>query len=144
MAHPITSIVVLMAALLFSYCSAESVYCVVPFATSCASCPHNTHCATLSEYAREAERYFTSNTTLVFLPGDHVLVTNITLINVARLTMRALDSSVGNIATVVCSGPVGLSFTSMVDFKIYSLAFAYCSRKYGALRYALRLRNILS
>ena len=73
---------VLVAALLIntlSYCSAENVYCVTPTATSCSSCPHNNHCATLSEYAQEAELYFTSNTTMVFLPGDHVLDTNITV-----------------------------------------------------------------
>ena len=124
---------VLVAALLIntlSYCSAENVYCVTPTATSCSSCPHNsTHCATLSEYAQKTELYFTSNTTMVFLPGDHVLDTNITVANVSRLTMRG-ESSSGNRATVVCSGSVGLSFTSIVDFKIDFLTFASCSRKY--------------
>ena len=93
----------------------------------------------LSEYAREAELYFTSNTTMVFLPGDHVLDTNITVTNVAKLTMRAF---VGNIATIVCSGSVGLKFTSMVGFKIHSLAFTSCSRNYGSLRYALLLQHM--
>ena len=127
-----TPFTVLVAALLIntlSHSSAENVYCVTPTATSCSSCPHNTHCATLSEYAQEAELYFTSNTTMVFLPGDHTLDKNITVVNVSRLTMRG-ESSSGNIATVVCSGSVGLSFTSMVDFKIYSLTFTSCSRKY--------------
>ena len=125
---------VLVAALLIntlSYCSAENVYCVTPTATSCSSCPHNsTHCATLSEYAQEAELYFTSNTTMVFLLGDHTLDTNITVANVTRLTMHG-ESSSGNRATVVCSGSVGLSFTSIVDFKINFLTFASCSRKYN-------------
>ena len=125
---------VLVAALLIttlSYCSAENVYCVTPTATSCSSCPHDsTNCTTLSEYAQEAELYFTSNTTMVFLPGDHTLDTNITVANVTRLTMRG-ESSSGNRATVVCSGSVGLSFTSMVDFKIYSLAFTSCSGRYA-------------
>ena len=121
---------VLVAALLItlSYCSAENVYCVTPTDTSCSSCPHNNNCATLSEYAQEAELYFTSNTTMVFLPGDHVLDTNITVANVTRLTMCG-ESSSGNIATVVCSVSVGFRFTSMVDFKIDSLAFTSCSRQ---------------
>jgi len=127
------SFVVLVAALVIntlSCCSAENVYCVTPTATSCSSCPHNsTHCATLPEYAQEAELYFTSNTTIVFLPGDHVLDTNITVANVAKLTMHG-ESSSGNRATVVCSGSVGLSFTSMVDFNINSLAFTSCSKRY--------------
>ena len=46
---------------------------------------------------------------MVFLPGDHTLDTNITVANVTRLTMRG-ESSSGKIATVVCSGSVGLSF----------------------------------
>ena len=120
------SFIVLVATLLIntlSYCSAEHVYCVTPTATSFSSCPHNSaHNATLSEYAQEAETYFTPDTTMVFLSGDHILDANIRIANVARLTMRG-DSSSGNIATVVRNGSVGFSFTNMVDFNIYSLAF---------------------
>ena len=123
--------IVLVAALLIStpsYCSAENVYCVTPNATSCSSCPHNsTNCTTLSEYAQEAELYFTSNTTMVFLPGNHTLNVNITVANVSRLTMRR-EPTPGNRATIVCKESVGLSFTNMVEFKIYSLAFTTCSR----------------
>ena len=64
---------VLVAALLSNtlfYYSAENVYCVTPTVTSCTSCPHNTHCATLSEYAHKADMYFIANTTMVFLPGN--------------------------------------------------------------------------
>ena len=128
------SFILLVAVLLINTrsCSAENVYCVTPTATSCSSCPHNTHCATLSEYAQEAEIYFTSNTTMVFLPGDHTLDTNITVANVARLTMRG-ESSSGNIATVVRSGSVGFNFTNMVDFNIHSLAFTSYNRSWSCL-----------
>ena len=105
-----------------SYCSAENVYCVTPTATSCLSCPQKSnHCATLSEYAQEVQVYFTSNTTIVFLPGDNVLDLNITVANVTRLTMRG-ESFSDNKATVVRNGSVGFSFTNIVDFNIYSLA----------------------
>ena len=82
---------------------------------------------------------------MVFLPGDHVLDVNITVNHVARLTMRG-DSSPGNIATVVCNGSVGFSFTNMVDFNIYSLAFISYNRSlsYGshpASNSALLLRS---
>ena len=145
-----TPFIVLVAVLVIntlSYSSAENLYCVTPTATSCSSCPHSTHCASLSEYAQEAELYFTSNTTMVFLPGDHTLDTNITVANAARLTMRG-ESFSGNRATVVCSGSVGLSFTSMVNFKIDSLAFRSCGRKlYGTYHignYALLLHSTQS
>ena len=127
-------VLVLVAALLInilSYCSAEKVYCVTPTATSCSSCPHNsTHCATLSEYAQEAETYFTSNTTMVFLPGDHVLDTDITVANISRLTMSG-ESFSGNIATVVRNGSVGFNFTIMVNFNILSLAFTSYNRSWS-------------
>ena len=64
---------------------------------------------------------------MVFLPGDHILDTNITVVSVVRLTMRG-ESSSDSVPTVVCSGSVGLSFTSMVDLQIYFLAFTSCSR----------------
>ena len=137
------SCILLVAALLTTstQCSAENVYCVTPTPTSCSSCPHNsTNCTTLSEYAQEAELYFTSNTTMVFLPGDHVLDTNITVTNVARFTMHGKSSS----SNVVCDGLVGFSFTGMVNFKIHSLAFNSCSRKYAlppVSNYALLLQS---
>ena len=128
MAHSTPFIVIVAALLINTDCSAENVYCVTPTATSCSFCPHNNHCATLSEYAQEAELYFTSITTMVFLPGDHTLDMNIAVANISRLTMRG-ESCSSSRATVVCSGSVSLSFTSMVDFKIDSLAFTSCSRK---------------
>ena len=131
MMAPSTSFIVTVAALLISLCSAENVYCVTPTATSCSSCPHNsTNCTTLSEYAQEAELYFTSNATMVFLPGDHVLDRNITVANVARLTMRG-ESSSDNVATVVRNGSIGFSFTNMLDFNIYSLAFTSYNKSWS-------------
>ena len=130
------SFIVLMSALhiiTVSYCSPENVYCVIPTATSCSSCPYNTHCAALSEYAQDAELYFASNIIMVFLSGDHVLDRNITVTDVARLTMCG-ESSSNSIATIVRNGSVGFSFTNMVDFNIYSLAFATynMSSSYGS------------
>ena len=87
--------------------------------------------------------YFTSNVTIVFLPGVHVLDANITATNVTSLALRGEFSS-ANIATIVCRGSVGLSFTSMVEFEIRSLAFTSCSRKYAAppaSSYALLLQS---
>ena len=116
---------------ILSYSSAENVYCVIPTATSCSSCPHNsTHCATLSEYAQKTEMYFTSDTTMVFLPGDHTLDMNITVANITRLTIYG-ESSSDNIATIFRNGSVGFSFTNMVDFSILSLAFTSYNRSWS-------------
>ena len=70
---------------------------------------------------------------MVFLPGDHVLDRNITVVNVARLTMRGEFSS-NKMATIVRNGSVGFSFTNMVNFNILSLAFTSYNRfwSYGS------------
>ena len=127
---------------LLSYCSAENVYCVTPTATSCSSCPRNSaNCTTLSEYAQEAELYFTSNTTMMFLPGDHVLDRNITVSNVTSLTMHG-ESSSGNIAKVVCTGSFHLIFINMVDLKIDSLAFTSFT-SYGLHLYSTQYTELV-
>ena len=134
MAQSVPFIVLVVAMLIntLSYCSAENLYCVKPTTiSSCSSCPHKyTYCSTLTEYAQEAELYFTSNTTMVFLPGEHALDTNIIVANVAGLTMCGVSSS-DNTATVVRNGSVGFSFTNMVDVIIYSLAFASYNRSWS-------------
>ena len=66
---------------------------------------------------------------MVFLSGDHVLATDITIANIARLTMCGKSSS-DNPPTIVCNGPVGFSFASILDFRIHTLAFTSCSRTY--------------
>ena len=127
-----TPFIVHAAALLLSTlscCSAENVYCVTPTqptATSCSPCPHNSKCATLSDYAQQAKSFFTSNTTMVFLPGDHTLDMSITVAKISSLTMHGESSS----ATVICNGPVGLSFIGIADFKIHSLTFTSCGRSF--------------
>ena len=140
-----SSSILLVAALLSttpSCCTADNVYCVTPTATSCSFCPHNsTKCTTLSEYAQEPEVYFTSDTTIVFLPGNHSLDVDIRVANVARLTIYG-ESSTGNAATVVCIGSVGLSFTSMVEFKMQFLTFHHCGRNSSPHgNYALLLQS---
>ena len=62
---------------------------------------------------------------------------------VVWLTMHR-NPSADNVAMIVCNGSVGLSFSSMVEFKLYFLHFRSYSRKYGdppASNYALLLQS---
>ena len=79
---------------------------------------------------------------MVFLPGNHVLDVSITVANIAGLTMHG-ESFQGRTATIVCSGSVGLSFTSMVNFKVLSLAFSSCHRKTDILLHACNYALLL-
>ena len=67
---------------------------------------------------------------MVFLPGGHTLDRNITVSNVTRLTMHG-ESSSDSIATIVRNGSVGFSFTNMVNFNTYSLAFTSYNKSWS-------------
>ena len=129
---PFVALVALL--LINTYCSADNVYCVTltqPNATSCSLCPpKSNHCATLSEYARQAEMYFTSNTTMSFLPGNHALDVSVIVANISRLTMRGRFST-DSIATIVRNGSAGFSFTNALGINIHSLAFTSCNRSWS-------------
>ena len=80
---------------------------------------------------------------MVFLPGDHALDTDITVANASYLTIIGM-SSLTNVAKIACNGSVGISFTDIVDFKMYSLTFMSCSRKLAhspVCNYALLLQS---
>ena len=77
---------------------------------------------------------------MVFLPGDHALDTNITVTSVTSLMMRG-ESSSSSVATLVCKGPVGLHFSSMVNFRIHSLTFTACNRKHSVISATLLLQS---
>ena len=91
------------------------------------SCP--THpCHTLSEYAHDAGQYFNeSNLTLLFLPGNHTLIMNVTMTNIHQLEILGNSSSMVP-ATVVCSFHVGFTFRDISEIKINGLAFVACAR----------------
>ena len=82
---------------------------------------------------------------MVFLPGDHTLEVNITVANIARLTMYG-ESLSGDVTIIVCSESVGINFTSIMELKINSLAFTTCGRNSltptGAKKFAMLLESI--
>ena len=99
--HWLSSFLAAFTIIILSYYSAENVYSVTPTVTSCSSCSHNlSNSTTLSKYAKESKMYFTSNTTIVFVLGNHVLDRNIEVANVTKLTMCG-DSSSSNAAIML-------------------------------------------
>ena len=101
---------------------------------------HYSYCTTLSEYVQDADLYFTSNTTMVFLPGDHTLDMNITVANVTRLTMHG-ESSSGKIATIVCKERVGLTFTNMMELKNIFFNICVLQKEIWYVNYGLLLHS---
>ena len=99
---------------------------VRPTSTNTA-CP--THpCHTLSEYAHDPGQYFNeSNLTLLFLPGNHTLIMNVTMTNIHRLEILGKSSAMVP-TTVLCSSYVGFTFRDIFEVRINGLAFVTCAR----------------
>ena len=88
-------------------------------------------CHTLSEYTSSSQCYFTSNTTVHFLPGAYLLGENITVRGVSNLSLvgSSVNSSQGPSATIQCSrANVGLSFVGCTNLRIQEIAIRYCGR----------------
>ena len=87
-------------------------------------CPAET-CLTLSEYAQG--HLLTSDTTLIFLPGDHSLDRDIAVTNVTRFVMLGDSASLPSMAsTIVCNGPHVFTFLNISQLHIYFLQITSC------------------
>ena len=73
--------------------ASEHTYFVKPnnVSTSCQS--HMSPCLTLDEYAANQSEFFTSNSTFLFLPGNHTTTTVVLLVNVSNIVLRGNDSN---------------------------------------------------
>ena len=102
----------------------ESYYYVKP--TTDTSCPADP-CLTLSEYVQQPDQYLTSNATMVFLPGTHTLDNDFVVADVASFRLLGDPTSLPEVTTqVVCSGPVGFIFDSLLRLEISALAITAC------------------
>ena len=105
-------------------CSGHTVRYVKP--TPDTPCPADP-CLTLSEYAQQPHHYLTSNTTLLLLPGDHVLSVNFTVENVSEFEINASSSS-PQAVKIVCQQLVGFTFRNISHMTLHGLTFTSCSR----------------
>ena len=122
------------------FCSTENTYYITP--TPDTPCPGDP-CHTLSQYAEQDFKNFSSNTTLVFLPGDHTLnhiisfEHNLGLSNwmstthhhypYHSLTLLGSPSSLpGDTSRIVGTWSAGFAFSGITELHIIALAFISC------------------
>ena len=111
--------------------NSSSIYYVKPSPDT--PCPESP-CRTLSEYLRIADQYFTLNTTLVLLPGDHLLEGKLLVRDISALTLiggtadgdssRSLSTAASKI--ICTSGTVFFHFQNISEVNINSLGFVSC------------------
>ena len=105
-----------------SFVQDASMYYVIPTAHS--PCPDE-RCYTLSHIIEKANHYITSNTSLVFLPGNHTVESGLLIRNIASLTMLGSHSSFTT-TNLICSKPASFAIYNVSEVYISSLAFLSC------------------
>ena len=94
-------------------------------------CPVEESCLTLSTLAANINNYLNSNTTVVFLEGNHILDSGLVVSNIdGSLTLSTNGSGTGSgTAAIVCSENISLEFSNITKLQISGLEFIGCSSK---------------
>ena len=104
---------------------AHNTYYVKP--TNDMQCPREP-CLTLSQYIQESGKYFISNTTMLFLPGEHQLDSTFLVENVSSFALQGDTSSLPELPSeIVCINRMGnFEFSLMEQLDIRALNFILC------------------
>ena len=92
--------------------------------SSSAPCP-NEPCLTLPQFAVNPEVYLESNTTLIFLLGNHHLNVHINISEVSNLSMHSSSAS-SCCPTVICEQNAGINFSTIDNIFIGYMRFVGC------------------
>ena len=111
--------------ILFHTVDSSNVHYITP--TPCPAEDSEESCLTLSTLAANSSNYLNSNTTMVFLEGNHILDSGLVVSNIAgSLTLSTNGSGT---AAIICSGRASLEFSSITQLQISGLEFIGCSSK---------------
>ena len=106
-------------------CSTEGIYYVRPADVS--TCPGQP-CHNLSYYSENSQLFFTSNTTLYFLPGEHILGLVI-FTDLSNITLAGIMSAEYTI--LQCPGEGGILFIDCKEIYMLYLTISNCGADYG-------------
>ena len=113
----------------FSTSVAESYYAIPTSTTPCPTV--NSSCLTLSQYAGKPSKYFTSNVTIILLPGNHTLDSEFRLRNVTYLTMfteyQSAPFQTTSDSVITCKLSAKLELENIEQVAIENLTFVGCT-----------------
>ena len=102
----------------------SDVYHITPSASD--PCPTET-CLTLSQFADNSTNFLNStNTTLIFLPGNHNLESQILFANVSNISMLTMSSLSSN-SVITCGHDASFKFVSVNGVYVGGLKFVGCA-----------------
>ena len=110
--------------------SAQSTFYIVPSPDT--PCPEQ-NCSTLSEYLERDDQFSTSDLTLRFFHGNYTLERNISVENIASLSLIGDFSNFPLVTSrIICDETVSLTFNAIGNLYINSLAFISCGNDYSS------------
>ena len=90
-------------------------------------------CLTISQFADDSDKYLngSSDTTMIFLPGNHLLNTTMSFINIRRITMTSVQvGNSSNMTVIATCQRYGLFNYSLVcNVYLSNLEFSKCSHQ---------------
>ena len=126
--------------------NASSIYYIRPLPDT--PCPESP-CHTLSDFLRLADQYFTLNTTLVLLPGGHLLDDKLLVRDISVLTLIGGDDSSSslsaNASKIMCASmTVFFHFQNISDVTINAVSFVSCGNAYNSSAMTLLVLHYVS
>ena len=134
---------VILTSLVVLVCSSAFTLAVTKYVTldSSMPCPDERYCYRLQEVIHNTRAYFTSNTTLKFLPGIYNIKTESSVV-VSDVTGLAI---VGNSTIIQCSENFGFVFLNVSNLTLQHLHFTHCGLNVfskGLMNIANRLTDV--
>ena len=99
---------------------------ILPSNSPSTPCHHAFPCLTLSQFATNSTLIYVSNTSLIFLPGNHSLDVVMSVTNVTELTMLSLSSTSNSLSSITCQQDASLTFIKIGQVLIQDLMFVGC------------------
>ena len=94
----------------FGFTTSEEYYIIPSPSDQCTT----EHCLTLTQFAVNSSYYLTSDTTLIFAPGNHSLESKFIVENVQSFSMFSESTFSPNHAVIVCNQHANLKVTNVV------------------------------
>ena len=102
--------------------STEQIHHVKPVNSSSQNCPGQP-CLTLDQYTQQTATYFTTGSTFLLLPGNHISTTAINLANISNITLKQRESDYPIKVNIAYSSEVCIVCQNVTDLKIEGLRF---------------------
>ena len=85
-------------------------------------------CLTLSEYFQQPTKYFTSDVTFVFLPGNHTLENGLLIADISSVSLLGDFTTPQQVTSnIICSNASSFAFIRIAMVRISGLSFISCA-----------------